>query len=62
MGEKLIDLFIDCTGKLYETQAILILNVKANNQGNCRRKKVKGSESDNLFKVITEGKQDVFPI
>lgn len=59
MSEKLIDSFIDSTGKLYKAQVLLILNVKANNQGDSRRKKVKGSESGNLLKVITEEKQDV---
>lgn len=59
MSEKLIDSFIDSKGKLYEAQVSLILNVKANNQGDSRRKKVKGIESGNLLKVITEEKQDV---
>lgn len=59
MSEKLIDSFIDSKGKLYKAQVLLILNVKANNQGDCRRKKVKGIESGNLLKVITEEKQDV---
>lgn len=50
---------IDLTGRLYQKEGILMLNIKTNNQGNCERGKVKASKSGNLLKSITDEKQEV---
>lgn len=37
----------------------LMLNIKTNNQGNCKREKVKANKSVNLLKLIANEKQEV---
>lgn len=46
----------DLTRRLYQRQGILMLNIKTNKQGNCKRGKVKASKSGNLLKLIVDEK------
>lgn len=48
----------DLTRRLYQRQGILMLNIKINKQGSCKRGKVKASKSGNLLKLITDEKQE----
>lgn len=50
---------IDLTGRLYQRQGILMLNIKTNNHGNCKKGNVKASKSSNLLKLITDEKREV---